>query len=161
MPEERVKDLPIIHDKKTGSPLWLGVRELSLRYAIPIGAIGRFFEGLREGKLLATRCGRCGAKYFPPQADCPNCGAGEVEWFEVSGRGRLLTYTVINVKPESYSKHPDYAVGVARLEEGFNVVAWINCEDYRKLRRGMPVRVEVRRREEEGLLTYYIVPAEG
>jgi len=65
---------------------------------------------------------------------------------------------VINVKPETYSSFPDYIVGVARLEEGFNVLAWVDCSDPKKLRRGMPVRLEVKKRDKDGLFSYYIVP---
>jgi len=157
--EEEVKGSPIIRDKKTGDPLWVDVRELTLKYILPVAHIEKFFEALKEGKLLATKCRRCGARCFPPQADCPDCGSSDVEWFEVNGAGRLLTYTVINVKPESYSDYPDYVVGVARLAEGFNVLAWVECDDPKKLRRGMPVKIKARKRK-EGFFSYHIVPVE-
>ena len=150
--------LPIIPDKKTGHPIWIDVREMAFRYLLPVSRVKRFFEALEEGKMLATRCSRCGAAYFPPQADCSSCGSSDMEWFEINGRGRLLTYSVINVKPETYSSFPDYIVGVARLEEGFNVLAWVDCSDPKKLRRGMPVRLEVKKRDRDGLFSYYIVP---
>ncbi len=149
---------PIVEDKKTGDPLWIDLREITLRYVLPVSGVKRFFEGLKEGKLLATRCPKCGAKFFPPQPDCPECGSSEVEWFETSGEGVLLSYTVINVKPESFSKYPDYIVGVARLDDGVNVIAWVRDAEPGSLRRGMRVRVESEKRE-DGSYSYYIKPA--
>ena len=152
--------LPIIPDQKTGSALWFDQRSLTLRYTISVERIRRFFEGLAEGKLLATRCKRCGRVYFPPQADCPHCRASDMEWIEIGKEGELLTYTVIYTKPASFAHYPDYAVGVARFPPGVNVLAWIRETDPRKLRVGMKVRWEIVRRQPENYLTYELVPVE-
>ena len=160
MDESGKKYLPIEEDKKTGKPIWIDARELKLRYRIPISGVERFFEALKDGKLLATKCKRCGEKYFPPQASCPNCGSSDMEWIEVNGYGRLLTYTVVKVKPESYQKYPDYILGVARLDDGFNILAWILCEDFKRLRRGMRVKIDFKKKAGENYMSYFIVPVE-
>ncbi len=54
-----------------------------------------------------------------------------------------------------------YAVGVARLSNGVQVLAWVRETDPSKLRVGMKVRLEVVKREPEGYLTYELVPVEG
>ena len=150
--------VPVIPDQKTGAALWYDQRELRVKYTISVERIRKFYEGLMEGKLLATRCKHCGRIYFPPQMDCPYCRKSDMEWIELSKEGTLLTYTIIYTKPASFAHYPDYTVGIARLPEGVNITAWVRETDPRKLRVGMKVRVEIVRREPEGYLTYELVP---
>ncbi|BAA79914.2 conserved hypothetical protein [Aeropyrum pernix K1] len=156
---KRSMGLPILLDQKTGVAMWFDQRELRIRFAISIEKIRRFFEGLTEGKILATKCVKTGKIYFPPQVDCPDAPDSEVEWVEIPREGVLLTYTVINTKPYTFSHYPDYVVGIGKVAEGLNILAWVRG-DPRKLRRGMKVRLEVVKREPEGYLTYEWVPVE-
>ena len=152
--------LPIVPDQKTGAALWFDQREITPRYLISVDRIRKFYDGLMDGKLLATKCKSCGQLYFPPQVDCPKCRGSDVEWIELSKEGELLTYTIIYIKPTSFAHYPDYTVGIARLKEGINVTAWVRETDPSKLRVGMKVKVEIVKREPEGYLTYELVPAE-
>ncbi|MCX8200536.1 MAG: Zn-ribbon domain-containing OB-fold protein [Candidatus Caldarchaeum sp.] len=154
----RNEGLPVIPAEKTGDPLWVDVRELRLKYLIPISRVKRFFDGLKEGKVYATKCPVKNVFFFPPQADCPYCMDENLEWVEINGEGVLLTYTVVNVKPASYLHYPDYVVAIARMNEGFNVLCWMNVDDVSKLKIGTKVRLVVKRREPEGFLTYYLEP---
>ena len=106
---------PIFPDQKTSSSVWFDQRELNVRYLISVEKIKKFYEGISEGKVLATKCSSCGEVYFPPQSYCSKCGSNSMDWIELSGTGELLTYTIINVKPQSFSHYSDYAVGIARM----------------------------------------------
>lgn len=156
----RQSGLPLGPDEKGQFTLWYDVREVRFRYNVSVERIKKFFEGLREGKVYATRCMGCGTIYFPPQADCAKCRSSNMEWFEVSGEGELLTYTIINVKPLSFMHYGDYVVAIARMKEGFNVLAWLRVRDPREAKVGMKVKLVVTRREPEGYLTYELVPAQ-
>jgi len=158
---KRAVKLPLIPDQKTGRLLWISNRELILRYAISVDSNKKFFEGLIQGKILATSCVHCNTIYFPPQNYCYKCNKQDLEWIELSGEGELLSYTKIVVKPYSFSHLDDYIVGIARLKEGINILAWVSESDVNKLRRGMKVNLRVRERPEEGYLVYEIVPIEG
>jgi uncharacterized protein len=50
------------------------------------GKLSPFFQGLKQGKLLATKCVNpdCGEKrlWLPPRADCPDCNQ-PMEWQEI------------------------------------------------------------------------------
>jgi uncharacterized OB-fold protein len=152
--------IPLTMDQRTGAALWFDQRELKIRFLISIEKTRKFFEGLSEGKVLATRCKKTGKIYFPPQVDCPDAPDSEVEWVELHKEGELLTYTIINTKPYSFGHYPDYTVGIARLTNGVQILAWVRETDPKKLRVGMKVRLEVVRREPEGYLTYELVPVE-
>lgn len=148
---------PIVREQKTNNPLWIDVREIDLRYQLPVKKVMKFFEALKDGKVLATRCPKCGTIYFPPQDDCPNCKLTGLEWVEMPQEGELLTYTIINVKPPSFSHYDDYIVGIAKMSNGVNVLAWVNAKDVKV---GIKVKLRVTRREPEGYITYEFVPVE-
>ena len=159
--EEKVEyeNIPIVEDRKTKLPLYRAQRELEPIHLIPVGNVKEFFKGLSEGRILATRCKRCGKIYFPPQKDCPTCMAEDMEWIELSRNAKLLTFAEVNVKPAGFKDHPDYIVGVGELEEGVKVLAWVEASSISDLRVGEKVRLEVRRMIPEGYLTYTFVPA--
>ncbi|AAL63444.1 conserved protein associated with acetyl-CoA C-acyltransferase [Pyrobaculum aerophilum str. IM2] len=150
--------LPVYKDPKSGALLWVDVREMRLRFTLSVNKIAKFIDGLREGKLMYTVCKRCGSKYFPPQADCPKCKTSDMEWREVSPVGELITWTVINVKPASFSHHSDYIVGIVKMPDGFNITAWIEA-DPKTLKPGMKMRLVVDRRPGENYITYWFRPA--
>jgi len=143
--------LPVVNDQKTGNPIWVGVREITLRYQFPVKKVSKFFEGLKEGKLLATKCQKCGTIYFPPQDDCPKCRVSNLEWIEMPKEGEVIAFTVVNVKPTSFSHYSDYVVGIVRISNGVNVLGWIKGNNVKV---GSKVKLEVVRREPEGYLTY-------
>lgn len=145
---------PIIPDEKSGALQWYDVRELRLRYILSVEGIKKFYEGLKEGKLLATKC-KCGRLFFPPQKDCPSCKKSEMEWVELKKEGVLETLTVIHVRPTSFSHYDPYVVGIAKLDDGVRILAWYRGEP--KLKQGQRVRVEIVKRK-EGYLTYELVP---
>ncbi len=73
-------------------------------------------EELRKGRLLGVRCRKCGTVTCPPLATCRKCGGRELERVELSGRGELMTFTVVRVPPEGMEG--PYAVGLIRTDEG-------------------------------------------
>ncbi|QGA68952.1 Zn-ribbon domain-containing OB-fold protein [Sulfolobus sp. E11-6] len=145
--------MPIMREIKTNNLLWIDVRELTQRFMIPIGRISKFFEMLSKGKIIGTKCPKCGSIYFPPQDDCTKCRISGLDIIELSGEGELLTYTIITVKPVSFMHYQDYIVGIARLKEGINILAWVN-ENPQDVKVGMKVKVNIVKREPEGYLTY-------
>ena len=93
-----------------------------------------FYEFLAGHRLMGVRCTGGDETFLPPRAYCPGCGQGEMEWVEFSGRGRLLTFTVIYIGLAAMiaagfdRKHP-YCVGIVELEEGPRISAMITGVD--------------------------------
>ena len=52
-----------------------------------------FFKKLKEDKFLAAKCKKCGKVYFPPRIYCER-NFSETEFVEVSGEGKVRTFTV-------------------------------------------------------------------
>ena len=81
-----------------------------------------------------------------------------MEWVEIKGEGKILTFTKIFVKPFSFMHYPDYIVAIARMDEGFNVLCWLSTDKPDDVKPGMRVRLVVKRREPEGFFSYYLEP---
>lgn len=75
-----------------------------------------FVGYLEKGKVMATRCRRCGTNYFPPRLDCSKCVGSDVEWFEIKGNGRLVTYTVVNYGPTGFEDDAPYTLAIADFD---------------------------------------------
>jgi hypothetical protein len=72
--------------------------------------------------LPARRCAECG-KVSVNAATCRFCGAEGGALLDLSGRGRLLSWTVIRVAPARYAAEAPYAVGLLELDEGVRITA--------------------------------------
>jgi len=101
----------------------------------------KFLEALKEGRLVGTKCKKCGKKYLPPRGHC-KCGSHEVEWYEAPTRGNLFSYTLVTFPPDSMTKYAPYIVAVAELEDGSRLLAQITGVSPKKtLQVGLPVQV--------------------
>ncbi len=82
-----------------------------------------FISHLEAGKVMATRCRKCGASYFPPKVDCPRCLSSEVDWFEVKGKGKLVTYTIVNYGPTGFENDAPYTLALGEFDGGIQILA--------------------------------------
>jgi uncharacterized OB-fold protein len=139
-------------------PLTLkSARTLHITYNLPISRTSKFWEGLREGKIYATKCQKCGKLHFPPVADCGDCGSSNVKWTELEGEGEIETFTQVVVKPASFSKESDYIVAIARLKEDVRALAWLIGVEREDVQVGMKVRL-VARVTSDGRVSYEFIP---
>jgi uncharacterized OB-fold protein len=53
-----------------------------------------FWEAAGEGRLVVERCTACGAHSFPPRGMCRACRSRETELVDVTGPGRVYSFTV-------------------------------------------------------------------
>jgi len=83
---------------------------------------------LEKGKVMMTKCQKCGRAFFPPKADCPRCVSSNVEWLEISSIGTLLTFTVVNYGPSGFENDTPYTLGIAEFEEGVKVLGRVSRE---------------------------------
>lgn len=84
----------------------------------------QFVGYLKEGKIMATKCTRCGAKHFPPREHC-TCLSSEVEWMEVTPEATLKAFTMINFAPDVLADKQPYFIGIAETPEGFRMMGWL------------------------------------
>lgn len=77
-----------------------------------ISKTNQFVSYLEDGKVEGTRCKDCGLSFFPPRADCYNCLTSNMDWFEVSGTGKLLTYSKLEYGPVGFEGDLPYSIAL-------------------------------------------------
>ncbi len=90
--------------------------------------VADFVPHLEEGKIMGTQCKTCGVLNFPPRADCANCLSSNVEWVQLSGKGKLITYTTAHFAPVGFEDDAPYTLALVELEEGPRVLAHLSKE---------------------------------
>jgi uncharacterized OB-fold protein len=74
--------------------------------------VNDFITNLEEGKVMGTRCLDCGTMFFPPRAQCYKCLTSNMEWFEVTGEGKLITYSKLKYAPIGFEDDLPYFIAV-------------------------------------------------
>lgn len=74
--------------------------------------VNDFIDHLEQGRVAGTRCIDCGLTFFPPRADCCQCLTDHMDWFEVSGTGRLVTYSKLQYAPVGFEEDLPYRIAL-------------------------------------------------
>jgi uncharacterized OB-fold protein len=121
--------------------------------------VADFVKYLEEGKIMATRCSRCGKLYFPPRADCPEDLSTDMTWEQLSGRCKLLTYTTAHFAPTGFQDDLPYTIALAQCEEGVKVYALLSEDiDKKEIHIGMNLQLAPLRLA-NGRITYELKKA--
>jgi uncharacterized OB-fold protein len=109
MSEQMIKNskggaVPVIEDQWTA------------RYTYSVGKVAaKFLEGLKQKKILATRCSKSGMTYLPPRAYCERSFELCDSWEEAALEGVIEVATITTVGFEGSPKAP-YALAYVRLD---------------------------------------------
>ena len=58
-----------------------------------------YWDGLKEHRLMLPHCKDCGFHFYPrPFCPDPDCFSWELEWKEVSGKGKVHTYVISHLR---------------------------------------------------------------
>ena len=92
-----------------------------------ITKINDFVDFLEAGKVMGTCCKSCGLVFFPPRFDCYQCLSSDMEWFEVSGKGKLVTYSKLQYAPVGFEADLPYCIALLDYG-GFKVFGRISSD---------------------------------
>ena len=89
-----------------------------------------FYLYATERKLMGSYCQNCGTMYCPPKPICIKCHSEKIEWKQFSGKGKIVTYSVIAYGPmpfvkEGYGREKPHCSGIIELEEGTKIAGQI------------------------------------
>jgi len=97
--------------------------EITLRYDYALGEVaGRFMAGLKQGKILATRCSKSGLTYLPPRSYCERSFEKCDSWIEAGHEGIIESSTVVVRGFEGKRKAP-VAIAFVRLDGTDSAIA--------------------------------------
>lgn len=109
--------------------------------------MGKWFKGLKEKKLIASKCPVCGRTQLPPREVCAQCVVRSDEFIEIGPNG-----TVANTDRVYYAS-PDPLTGKVRSTPYVTLYLWmdgstpgeclsfdLNPKDTDRIKRGMRVR---------------------
>ena len=115
-----------------------------------------FWEATQRRKLVLQRCAGCREMWSPPSSHCPRCLSSEWFWEEVSGRGRVFTFTVVHQRYHpAFADAIPYNVAVIELKEGPRLVSTVECPK-EELKIGMEVEVAFREGAKGFLLPVFV-----
>jgi len=85
--------------------------------------IKSYIDYLSEKKLMASKCKDCGVSYVPVRKLCTKCNSVNMEWVEMSGKGKVAAFTSITVGTpffveKGYDRNKPYCFSVIKLDEG-------------------------------------------
>jgi len=75
-------------------------------------------EALKQNRLLGLKCRACGAITVPPKMVCRQCTDSELDVIELKGRGKIRTFTTVNVTSEGREDEVPYTIVMVELDEG-------------------------------------------
>jgi len=130
---------------------------------VPFSKIMEFARHLKDGRLMGTRCTKCGYQTFPPRADCPECNSGDFEFHEYSGKGKVFSYSTIAAAPTGFEALAPYTVVLVELDEGGRLCAPLGASfKASDVRIGMEVQTVPRIDEERpDIRVYYTAEQPG
>jgi len=139
----------VANDRKT-EPSDVISGEWNVRYDYSVGKVaGKFFDALKERKILATKSSKSGISYLPPRAYCERSFTECDEWVEAGHEGVVEAATLVSAAFE-HLPPPPYIIAYVRLDgvdtAMINFVKGVDMTDIdaamAKLQPGTRVKVE-------------------
>ena len=89
-----------------------------------------FWEATKRHELVLPRCRTCSKIFFYPREQCPNCYSSDLDWTQVSGKGRLYTFTVVHQTAHpAFQPESPHIYAIIQLNEGPRMPSnLIGCE---------------------------------
>jgi uncharacterized OB-fold protein len=116
--------------------------------------VARFWREIPQRyNFVGNQCGACDRVFFPPRESCPYCrrkSIGVMKDVVLSGKGEVVTYTIIHVGPEDFEDQTPYPMAIIRLEEGPQVTGQIVDTPLEEVKIGMKVEGTFRKIQQDG-----------
>jgi uncharacterized protein len=132
----------------------LVTQTLKLPYDYTLGeTLSEFFVTLRDqGKIMGKSCPKCNAVLFPPRKSCGRCLSQTQGWVDLSGKGVVESFTVVNYNEPTLPEKAPYILGQIKLDGAQGGITHIiKGIDADQIKIGMKVQAVIRS-ERDGTL---------
>ena len=145
MAKEEKKEKVITRDAK-------GSWDVKYNWHFRADYMEKYVAGLKDMKLLATKCPGCGRVYTPPATRCGRCFVELDQWTEVKSTGKVVMFTVMY---NAISGEPLPEPRITAIIQLDGASAWmlapIKNTKPEEMRSGLPIKV-VWNEERKGIL---------
>lgn len=130
-------------------------------------AIGRFLQGLKEGKILGIRCRKCDRILIPPRVFCELCFIPLEDWVELKDTGRVNTFSISYISWDvKRLKEPEIpaVIEIDGASPGIGILHLLGEVEPQEVEIGMRVKAVWKKPEERtGAITdiMYFKPVRG
>ena len=93
--------------------------------------------------LIGSRCPDCDSYFYPMREICLNCARQGLDQAELSGRGKVWTYTIARQTPPGSLIEAPYAIAQVQLPEKVMVQTVLTGCDLESVRVGMDVEMVI------------------
>jgi uncharacterized OB-fold protein len=104
--------------------------------------ISNFFDELRKGKFVTTKCKKCGTLSWPPRVVCPECQSDELRWVILPKTGKLWAFTELCMgAPMGMEQDLPFSIGIVELDKiGLRLLTRIDTP-FKDLKFDMPMEL--------------------
>lgn len=106
-------------------------------------AIGKFLEGLKKGRIIATTCSKCGRIMVPPRIYCENCFKPTDGWKYVKDTGTINTYSISYLAADASRLKEPILVAIVDMDgasEGMGIIHKLGEVNPKEVKFGMKVK---------------------
>jgi len=114
-------------------------------------AIGRFLEELKNGRIIASTCSKCGRIMVPPRTYCENCFKPTDGWRYVKDTGTINTYSISYLAADASRLKEPILVAIIDLDgasEGMGIIHRLGEVNPKEVKFGMKVKAVWKPKEE-------------
>lgn len=120
-------------------------------------AIGKYLEGMKQGKILGVECHKCGRKMVPPRIFCEWCFKPIDNWIELIDTGTVNTFSLCYVTWDVRRIKEPLLPAVIEIDgasKGMGIMHLLGEVDPKKIYVGMKVKAVWKpEKEREGAIT--------
>ncbi len=101
-------------------------------YRVSVGSVyTKFFEGLKNKRIIGNKCPECGNIYIPVKTFCDKCFVQPTEWIEAKQRGTVQGFTVTFLKLEGLPD-PPYISAIIKIDNSaVSLIHFLGGIDYK------------------------------
>lgn len=90
-------------------------------------------KSLKKDRLMGLKCNDCGNITCPPMMVCAECASTNLEVVQMSGNGKIATFTTSYIAGEGRENELPYTIVMVELEEGPWIMGNLVAVDPKKL----------------------------
>ncbi len=79
---------------------------------------GEYSKAMKKDKLMGLKCNDCGNITCPPMMVCAECAGTNHEIVQLSGQGKIVTFTTSFIAAEGRENEVPYTIVMVELDEG-------------------------------------------